>query len=170
MKVSTEIFELELETGLPSCLAVARSETSATIKSDGEQSAQGSLEIDCPKIWDPPPTQKPHLYLGLTRLFTKDGQEIDKYETRFGIRDLAFTGSDGLQVNGERIRVQGVNEHHDLRAIGTAFNYRAAERKLEILQELGVNAIRMVHNPPASELLDLTDKMGFLVIDEIFDS
>jgi len=62
------------------------------------------------------------------------------------------------------------NEHHDLGAIGAAFNYRAAERKLEILQELGVNAIRMAHNPPATELLDLTDKMGFLVIEEIFDS
>jgi beta-galactosidase len=161
---------LDLETGLPSDQAVVRSEKSATIKPDGKQSVQDSLKIDCPKIWGPPPTQKPHLYLGVTRLVTKDGQEVDKYETRFGIRDLVFTGSDGLQVNGERIRIQGVNEHHDLGAIGAAFNYRAAERKLEILQELGVNAIRMAHNPPASGLLDLTDKMGFLVVDEIFDS
>ena len=168
--VFTEIFELDLDTGLPGDQAVAFSEKGVTIKLNGKRSVQDSLKIDCPKIWGPPPTQKPHLYLGVTRLVNQDGREIDKYETRFGIRDLAFTGSDGLQVNGERIRIQGVNEHHDLGAIGAAFNYRAAERKLEILQELGVNAIRMAHNPPASELLDLTDKMGFLVIDEIFDS
>jgi beta-galactosidase len=103
IKVSTEIFELDIETGLPSDQAVARSEKSATIEPDGKQSVKDSLKIDCPTIWGPPPTQKPHRYLGVTRLVTKDGREIDKYETRFGIRDLAFTGSDGLQVNGERI-------------------------------------------------------------------
>jgi beta-galactosidase len=168
--VLTEVFEVDLDTGISGDQEVARSEKSVTIEPDGKQSIQDSLNIDCPKIWGPPPTQKPHLYLGVTRLVTKEGQEVDKYETRFGVRDLAFTGSDGLQVNGERIRIQGVNEHHDLGAIGAAFNYRAAERKLEILQELGVNAIRMAHNPPASELLELTDKMGFLVVDEIFDS
>ena len=75
-----------------------------------------------------------------------------------------------LLVNGKAIRVQGVNQHHDLGALGAAFNTRAAERQLEILREMGCNAIRMAHNPPAPELLDLTDRMGFLVIDEIFDS
>lgn len=170
VRVLIEIFELDLETGLPGEWAVLASDTNASVKPHEKQSVQDSLKIDRPKTWGPPPTQKPHLYLGVTRLITKDGQEIDKYEIRFGIRDLAFTGSDGLQVNGERIQIQGVNEHHDLGAIGAAFNYRAAERKLEILRELGVNAIRMAHNPPASELLDLTDKMGFLVVDEIFDS
>ncbi len=63
-----------------------------------------------------------------------------------------------------------MNQHHDLGALGAAFNVRAAERQLEILRELGCNAIRMAHNPPAPELLDLTDRMGFMVIDEIFDS
>ena len=75
----------------------------------------------------------------------------------------------GVLVNGKPVRIQGVNQHHDLGALGAAFNTRAAERQLEILRNMGCNAIRMAHNPPAPELLDLTDRMGFLVIDEIFD-
>jgi beta-galactosidase len=73
-------------------------------------------------------------------------------------------------VNGEHVEAKGVNNHHDLGALGAAFNVRAAERQLEILRDMGVNAIRMSHNPPAPELLELTDRMGFLVIDEVFDS
>jgi beta-galactosidase len=72
-------------------------------------------------------------------------------------------------VNGERIKICGVNQHHDLGALGAAFNIRAAERQLEILREMGCNAIRTAHNPPAPELLELTDRMGFLVMDETFD-
>ena len=95
---------------------------------------------------------------------------LDQYETCFGIRDIQFDPDRGILVNGERIQVQGVNQHHDLGALGAAFNVRAAARQLELLQEMGCNAIRMAHNPPAPELLDLTDRMGFLVIDEVFDS
>jgi beta-galactosidase len=72
-------------------------------------------------------------------------------------------------VNGERVALRGVNQHHDLGALGAAFSLRAAERQLEMLRELGCNAIRMSHNPPAPELLELTDRMGFLVMDEAFD-
>ena len=72
-------------------------------------------------------------------------------------------------MNGERIQIKGVNNHHDLGALGAAFNTRAAERQLEMLREMGCNAIRMSHNPPAPELLELTDRMGFLVMDEVFD-
>lgn len=98
-----------------------------------------------------------------------NGKPIDEYETRFGIRSLKFDPLKGLLVNGKSVRIQGVNQHHNLGTLGAAFNIRAAERQLEMLQELGCNAIRMAHNPPAPELLDLTDRMGFLVIDEIFD-
>jgi len=95
---------------------------------------------------------------------------IDIYETRFGIRSLEYNPDKGIVVNGERIQIKGVNQHHDLGALGAAFNTRAAERQLELLREMGCNAIRMSHNPPAPELLELTDRMGFLVVDEIFDS
>ena len=78
----------------------------------------------------------------------------------FGIRSLEFNPQKGIFVNGEHIQIKGVNQHHDLGALGAAFNIRAAERQLEILQEMGC-VIRMAHNPPAPELLDLADKMGF---------
>ncbi len=128
----------------------------------------GSVSINNPKLWGPPPTQKPNLYLAKTVLLV-NGKIQDTYFTKFGIRSIEFDPNEGVIVNGEHIRIQGVNQHHDLGAIGAAFNYRAAERQLEMLKELGCNAIRMAHNPPAPELLDLTDKMGFLVVDEIFD-
>jgi beta-galactosidase len=125
--------------------------------------------INNPLLWGPPPAQKPHLYMAVTSLLV-DGKIMDRYETTFGIRSLIFDPERGLLVNGQAVRMQGVNQHHDLGALGAAFNVRAAERQLEILRELGCNAIRLAHNPPAPELLDLTDRMGFLVINEIFDN
>jgi len=130
---------------------------------------EGSVNIKKPKLWGPPPTQKPNLYVAVTTL-SQNGKPIDTYETRFGIRSLEFNPDKGIFVNGEHVYIKGVNQHHDLGALGAAFNTRAAERQLEILREMGCNAIRMAHNPPAPELLELTDRMGFLVIDEIFDS
>ena len=136
-------------------------------KNSGE--INSSVDIENPKLWGPPPTQTPNLYKAITTL-TVNEKPIDVYETSFGIRSLKFDSNQGILVNGELIKIKGVNEHHDLGALGAAFNVRAAERKLEILKEMGCNAIRMAHNPPAPELLELTDKMGFLVIDEVFDS
>lgn len=129
---------------------------------------KSSVKIDNPRLWGPPPTQHPHLYKVVTTVST-NGKPIDKYETRFGIRSLDYDPDKGLIVNGEHIPLKGVNLHHDLGALGAAFNTRAAERQLEILREMGCNAIRTAHNPPAPELLELTDRMGFLVVDEIFD-
>ncbi|HRI26329.1 MAG TPA: beta-galactosidase GalB, partial [Ferruginibacter sp.] len=127
-----------------------------------------TVSIKNPMLWGPPPSQKPNLYTAVTRLYV-NGKQVDEYETRFGIRSLQFDPVKGLFVNGQAVRFQGVNQHHDLGALGAAFNTRAAERQLELLQEMGCNAIRLAHNPPAPELLDLTDRMGFLVIDEVFD-
>jgi beta-galactosidase len=130
---------------------------------------QASVRLAQPRLWGPPPTQQPHRYVALTTVW-RDGRVLDRYATPFGIRALRFDAAQGLSVNGERVRIQGVNNHHDLGALGAAFNVRAAERQLEMLRDMGVNAIRMSHNPPAPELLELTDRMGFLVIDEVFDS
>lgn len=138
-----------------------------TVAAGQKQTVNTSATIAKPQLWGPPPTQMPNLHVAVTRLVTGN-KTIDTYETRFGIRALKATG-EGLQVNGERIYLRGVNQHHDLGAIGAAFNYRAAQRQLEILRELGSNAVRMSHNPPAPELLDLADEMGFLVMDEAFD-
>jgi beta-galactosidase len=140
-----------------------------TIPAGKKSKIQNSVVIKNPLLWRPSPSQKPNLYVAVTRLYS-NANAIDEYETQFGIRSLQFDPVNGLLVNGEPVRFQGVNQHHDLGALGTAFNTRAAERQLEILRELGCNSIRMAHNPPAPELLDLTDRMGFLVIDEIFDN
>jgi beta-galactosidase len=142
---------------------------STLIVQTGEKSkAESSLIIKNPLLWGPRPSQRPNLYVAVTRVYA-NGKIIDEYETRFGIRSVKFDPVKGVLVNGKVLRIQGVNQHHDLGALGAAFNKRAAERQLELLAEMGCNAIRMAHNPPAPELLDLTDRMGFLVIDEIFD-
>ncbi|KAH7402601.1 glycoside hydrolase superfamily [Pyrenochaeta sp. MPI-SDFR-AT-0127] len=150
---------------------VAEFPRSSLSLSGGKQSTNGSISINGPRLWGPPPAQKPNLYVAVTRLFRKgSAAPIDTYETRFGIRSFTYSGDNGLLVNGDRVQIQGVNQHcHDLGALGSAWNTRAAERQLEALRELGVNAIRMAHNPPAPELLELTDRMGFVVMDEIFD-
>jgi beta-galactosidase len=129
---------------------------------------KGSVIIKQPQLWGPLPTQTPHQYI-ITTVLKQQGKITDQTETPFGIRSLKFDPEKGLFVNGEHIYIKGVNQHHDLGALGSAFNTRAAERQLEILREMGCNAIRMAHNPPDPQLLELTDRMGFLVIDEIFD-
>lgn len=142
--------------------------TETTVDAGETSIVSGSIEINNPKLWGPPPTQKPNLYIAVTELLN-EGKVVDRYETRFGIRSVEFSGDSGIFINGERIFLKGVNQHHDLGALGAAFNTRAAERQLQMLQEMGCNAIRTAHNPPAPELLELTDKMGILVVDEIFD-
>ncbi|MDX8339595.1 beta-galactosidase GalB [Draconibacterium sp. IB214405] len=169
VEVLTELFELK-EAGKRAEEATAVFESQISeVKSGKSSEFKSSIVVENPKLWGPPPTQQPNLYVAVTTVF-QDGKPIDSYETRFGIRSLEFDPEKGVLVNGELIKLQGVNNHHDLGALGAAFNKRAAERQLEILRKMGCNAIRTAHNPPAPELLELTDKMGFLVLDEIFDS
>ena len=123
------------------------------------------LEVTNPILWD---IADPQLYNLVTEVRI-DGRKVDHYETPFGIRALRFDANEGFFLNDRRVQLKGVCMHHDLGALGAAVNRRALERQLEILQEMGCNAIRTSHNPPAPELLDLCDRMGFLVIDEAFD-
>lgn len=124
-----------------------------------------SLTVAQPKLWS---VRTPQRYMAVTTI-TQDGQVADVVETPFGIRTIAFDAARGFILNGERVPIQGVCDHHDLGALGAALNVRALERQLELLREMGCNAIRTSHNPPAPELLDLCDRMGFLVMDESFD-
>jgi beta-galactosidase len=164
----TDVFALDAE-GNKTGDAVASFEPLKTSVAAGKSAkVEGSVTLENPRLWGPPPTQTPHLYVAVTTL-RKDDKPVDQYEMRFGIRSLRFDPDTGIYVNGEHIKIKGVNQHHDLGALGAAFNTRAAERQLEILSEMGCNAIHMAHNPPAPELLELTDRMGFLVMDEIFD-
>ncbi len=167
VSVATEIFTLDSEGKRSGEMLEKIAPMNLHIPAGESVVTEGSTIIANPKLWGPPPAQKPNRYLAITTI-SQGGKIVDRYETRFGIRKVECQ-PDGLFVNGKRIHIQGVNDHHDLGALGAAFNERAAERQLEILREMGCNAIRMAHNPPAPELLELTDRMGFLVLDEVFD-
>jgi len=164
----TEIFDLDTA-GVAHGAPVATIEhPSVTLAAGGSAVTAGETVVRRPRLWGPAPEQVPHRYLAVTTI--RVGNRIsDRYETRFGIRDVVFDADRGLVVNGMAIRLRGVNNHHDLGALGAAFNVRAAERQLEILQSMGANALRTAHNPPAPALLELTDRLGILVVDEIFD-
>lgn len=166
--IATEVFALDAE-GRKTGKAVARfAPVDASVAAGASATVQGSVTLANPRLWGPPPQQSPHHYVAETTL-SHGGGATDVYETRFGIRALRFDPDSGLHVNGERLPIRGVNLHHDLGALGAAFNRRAAQRQLEMLREMGCNAIRTSHNPPAPELLELADRMGFLVLDEAFD-
>ncbi len=168
LEIRTEIFALDAS-GKRTATPVAHFDKALLQLVAGEKNTiHRSLQLRHPRLWGPPPAQQPNRYLAVSYVYQK-GVELDRYETVFGIRALEFHSEKGLLVNGQPVRFQGVNQHHDLGALGAAFNTRAAERQLEILAEMGCNAIRLAHNPPAPELLELTDRMGFLVIDESFD-
>jgi beta-galactosidase len=142
--------------------------TSISIGGGKQGTIKQTAVLKNPELWGPLPAQKPNMYKVVTTILA-GGRPIDQYETPLGIRIVEFHPKDGLLVNGEKIIIKGVNQHHDLGALGAAFNKKAARRQLEILRDMGCNAIRMAHNPPAPGLLELTDCMGFLVLNEIFD-
>jgi beta-galactosidase len=168
VQVATEIYALDPD-GRRTGVAVARIPAAdVSIAPGASTTVRGSVDVANPRLWGPPPQQRPNLYVAVTSV-SQERRPIDTYETRFGIRALRFDPNSGVYVNGERIFLKGVNQHGDLGALGVAFNYRAAQRQLEILREMGCNAVRTSHNPPAPELLELTDRMGFLVMDESFD-
>jgi beta-galactosidase len=124
-----------------------------------------SVEVPHPKRWD---LASPNLYAARTTL-RQGGRLIDVYDQPFGFRSIEFTPRDGFKLNGRGVFLKGTCNHHDLGPLGAALNVRALERQLEILKEMGCNALRTSHNPPAPELLDLADRMGMVVMVEAFD-
>ena len=135
-----------------------------TLAPGTESVVEQELRLADPRLWS---CENPNLYKLETKV-VMDGKEVDSYETSFGVRSIEWK-KDGFYLNGQKVRIKGVCEHHDLGALGGAFYTRAYERKIEKLKEMGCNSIRMTHNPPAPEVLDLCDKHGILVIDELFD-
>jgi beta-galactosidase len=129
------------------------------------EASEAKLGFHGPKLWN---LDDPQRYVVVTSI-EREGKLVDRYETPFGIRTIKFDADKGFLLNGKRVRLNGVCNHHDLGALGSALNSRALARQIEILQEMGCNAIRTSHNPPAPELLDLCDRMGMVVMDEAFD-
>jgi beta-galactosidase len=166
--VSTHLYAIDSSGKQTGDRVASWSTASTSIQPSSSSVVNRSITLPHPRLWGPPPEEQPNRYVAITTLF-QHGKPIDRYETRFGIRSFQYDPDKGLLVNGQHIYIKGVNDHHDLGALGAAFNERAAERQLDMLHEMGCNAIRMSHNPPAPEVLELCDRMGFLVMDEIFD-
>ena len=122
--------------------------------------------VSKPERWD---IETPKLYKAVVTLCDEAGDALDKVCVNFGIRTIRFDATKGFFLNSRHVRLNGVCMHHDLGSLGAAFNLSALRRQFEKLMEMGVNAIRTSHNPPAPELLDLCDEMGLLVMDEFFD-
>src|SRR5450631_2010535 len=121
--------------------------------------------VSNPKLWSP---SSPTLYSVVTTV-SVGGAAVDTYTTPFGIRTFAFDTNKGFTLNGQSVKLNGTCNHHDLGALGAAVNNRAIEKRLQMLKDMGTNALRTSHNPPAPEFLDMADRMGFLVMDEAFD-
>ena len=124
-----------------------------------------SFEIISPRLWS---TRRPTLYTMRTELRTL-GRTVDTYETPFGVRWIDFDADEGFSLNGEKTILKGMCNHHDLGPLGAAFWDQALERRLRMLKAMGCNAIRTAHNPSSTQLLDMCDRMGFLVVNETFD-
>jgi len=134
---------------------------------DAGKSAEATqtFPVPAPELWS---IETPVMYQ-LQSTVKAAGATTDTYQTPFGIREIRFAVDQGFFLNGKHVDIRGVCDHHDLGALGAAVNHRAIQRQLEILKTFGVNAIRTSHYPPDPELLDLADRMGFVVMDEAFD-
>jgi beta-galactosidase len=151
----------------PAGRALASSKPAAAdiVPGGGTCRIERSFTVANPQRWD---IASPKLYT--VKIIVHRGDRVtDTDVTRFGIRAFQFTANDGFHLNGHRVQLHGVCLHHDQGPLGAAFYPRAMQRQLEIMRDMGVNAIRTSHNPPAPELLDLCDRMGFVVWDECFD-
>lgn len=160
-----QAFALQSELLAPDGRSVADLSSSSTLPQATNTTVVQQLRFANPQTWSP---DSPTLYTLKTRL--RSGKDlVDETATPFGIRTLRFDADKGFFLNGTAMKLKGVCIHHDAGCLGAAVPEKVLERRLRILKELGANAIRTSHNPPAPELLDLCDKLGFLVMDEAFD-
>jgi beta-galactosidase len=147
---------------------ILSSTTPVELSIPSQQTAEGTEQFTLgnPKLWTP---DTPNLYMAVTTV-RENGKPVDRYETVFGIRSTLFTTTDGFYLNDKRLVIKGVNLHRDLGALGTVVNSSALRYRLELLKTMGCNAIRANSAPASPELLDLCDRMGFLVISDFSDT
>jgi len=136
---------------------IASVEIPVSIDASGKEEIEQTLKVASPSLWS---IEKPALYTLISSLV--DGKkEVDNFDSSFGIRKIEYDTDKGFLLNGKHVKMNGVCLHHDAGCLGAAVPERAWERRLQVLKEMGCNAIRTSHNPPAPEFLDLCDKMGF---------
>ena len=178
--VSKEYAEVKLATEVEGVEKRGEVTLRTVIKApDGKQVAESSdvfyaypgipftqhIRVDNPKLWTP---DSPALYTAETEVI-RDGKVADRYSTRFGIRTIEVRAGEGFFLNGEKTQFKGVCNHHDLGPLGAAVNRSALRHQLEILKDMGINAVRTSHNMPAPELVELCDEMGIMLMIEPFD-
>ena len=149
----------------PAGQPVARQTSKLPVAAGATAQFDQTIPLRHARLWSP---ATPVLYRAVSEV-SVGGKVTDTDATPFGIRTIEFTKDRGFLLNGVHVPLYGVCDHHDLGCLGSAAYRRAIERQLQILKGMGCNAIRTSHNPPSPELLDLCDKMGFLVMDESFD-
>ncbi|TDQ42624.1 glycoside hydrolase family 2 protein [Aureibacillus halotolerans] len=145
--------------------AIEAREQEATILPGEKQTLTQRFLIHTPDLWSP---EKPALYETVNEVM-ENGQSIEVQNTTFGIRSIRFSSTNGFFLNEQSMKLKGINLHHDAGCLGAAVPERALERRLQIAKEMGCNSVRCSHNIPAPEMLEMCDRMGFLVIDEAFD-
>ncbi len=146
--------------------SVASNTSSATsIAGSGSNTFSQNLTVTNPHLWSP---ASPYLYTVQTQVIV-DGNVLDTYSSTLGIRYFNFSSTSGFSLNGVNMKINGVCLHHDLGSLGAAVNYRAIERELQIMKDMGCNAIRTSHNPPDPQMLEICDRLGLMVMDEAFD-
>ncbi len=163
--IHSEIFEAGNGYLLKKKVATGK-DTTISIAANSSVTAGTYATIANPKLWS---LENPNRYVAKTTVLL-NGKVVDTYFSTLGVRKLEFTARNGFLLNGKRVEIQGTCNHHDLGALGAAINTSALRRQLLMLKEMGCNALRTSHNPPAPELLQLADEMGFLVWDEAFDA
>ena len=124
------------------------------------------IEIQNPQLWD---TEHPNLYTVEATLLREDGTVADEASSQFGIRTIEFGPAFGMKLNGKKVLLKGYANHHTLGALGAANYPRAIEKRLQLMKQFGINHIRTSHNPFSREFIELCDKYGILVVDELYD-
>ena len=145
---------------------VARAEVPFTLAAGREADLAQRLRVNGPTLWS---LDTPVLYTLRTTVLDRAGGAVDQTDTPFGIRQIAYDADRGFLLNGRHVKMLGVNLHHGGGPVGAAVPEAVWERRLVLLKQMGVNAIRTAHNPPAPEFLDLCDRLGLLVMNEAFD-
>ncbi len=144
---------------------VVATKSSFSVEQGKKGTVDQSMRVQNPKLWS---IETPYLYTMETTV-KRNGKTIDQYKTSFGIRSIKFDPNKGFFLNGKNLKMQGFCIHQDAGSLGTAVPDDSYLRRLKIIKEYGVNAIRCSHNPPSPEFLDMCDSLGFVVIDEAFD-
>ncbi len=164
IKTKVEGQNLQIETSIKDeqgkILAIEKSEN--MFGNEFEQ----NIALKNPKLWS---TNTPNLYYAESKLYNKNGDLQDIQTVRFGVRTISFVPEEGFKLNGEIVKFKGVCLHHDLGPLGTAINKSALRRQIQIMKEMGANAIRSAHNMPSVEQLELCDEMGIMFLAESFD-